>query len=130
MDSRFFRAALLGFSLLASAGVTALAQTNETPVSSTHSPTATAGGTGVTGRVITPSGQPVAHASVVVRSLDEPAPAVPEMAVMTGADGRYFWPVPEGRWEVTVFALDGATQSKQIAVAKPRSATLDFTLAP
>lgn len=108
-----------------------LADDNESPISSSDRGELTrAKRTGVTGRVLTPSGRPVAAASVLVGSLDRPAPAVPEMAVMTGPDGRYAWDLPSGNWEVTVFTLGGNQATKTVAVSKSEQAVLNFTIAP
>jgi hypothetical protein len=108
-----------------------LADDNESPVSSSGQGTLTrATRTGIAGRVLMPSGQPVADASVLVRSLDRPAPIVPDMAVMTGPDGRFVWNVPAGNWEVSVFTLGGNQATKTITVGLSGQAVLNFIIEP
>jgi hypothetical protein len=131
MTLKVLPAALLAAALLISREAAVLAQSGKTPVADGNSRlAANISGEGLMGRVLTPSGKPVAYAAVLVQSLDNPAPAVPGLAVTTGADGRYFWPLPPGHWEITVAAPSGAQQRKTVTIGKSKSAILDFTLAP
>jgi len=131
MTIRVLSAALLVAALLMPGEEVVLAGSNKTPDADGHSRmAANIGASGLMGRVLTPSGKPVAYAAVLVQSLDNPAPAVPGLAVTTGADGRYFWPLPPGHWEITVAAPGGAQQRKTVTVGKSKSAILDFTLTP
>ncbi|WP_033430655.1 carboxypeptidase-like regulatory domain-containing protein [Saccharothrix syringae] len=59
----------------------------------------------IAGTVVDDAGRPVEGALVQPRSLDEPPLAVPELAVMSGPDGRYEWRLAAGRYEFT--ALKG-----------------------
>lgn len=84
---------------------------------------------GVEGRV-TASGQPLAAVSVQPRSLDEPATAVPEMAVVSEDDGQYRWTLRPGEYEIT-FVLDGYQPATRRATVQPGQATrLDVELEP
>lgn len=53
------------------------------------------------GQVIDPAGRPVAGAVVTVVPLGANA-AVPDIAVMTSADGRFVWPLPDGRFRLRI----------------------------
>ena len=75
-------------------------------------------------------GDPVQGALVQPRGLDPQAPAVPELAIYTGADGRYWWPLPGGRWELTVSARGHRSAAKTVVVDESGPVTLDFTLEP
>jgi carboxypeptidase family protein len=83
---------------------------------------------GVTGRVTSDTGEPVSGALMEPRSLDEPAPAVPELAVLSDAEGKYFWDLPAGRWALTAKAEGFRPASATVAVGDDAVATLDFTL--
>jgi hypothetical protein len=81
----------------------------------------------VAGAVTRPDGSPVADAGVVVRSLEDPPVAVPEIGVRTGADGRYEWSLRPGRYEVTAVA-GTATTAATATVQAGRGAALDLVL--
>jgi hypothetical protein len=70
----------------------------------------------VTGLATTADGRPVVGAAVLVTALDDPAPAVPEIGVVTGAEGRYEWRLPPGRYELVVRAdeRDGAPRTTTV----------------
>lgn len=72
---------------------------------------------GATGSVVSTSGAAVAGAMIVVRSTDTPSRPVPELAVMSGEDGRFAWPLPPGRYELS--ALVGGRTGPAVAVTVP-----------
>lgn len=113
---------LLGVALAVSGG--------DQPVSDTDPPGPPGGppimGT-ITGAVARPDGTPVADAGVLVKSLEDPPVAIPEIGVRTGTDGRYEWQLRGGRYEVT--AVTGTTRAAQTTTVIPgRTVTLDLTL--
>ncbi len=123
--------AAMGIWLLLCRDVTALADGNETPVSSEYTGVVKAAdSTGVHGHVQTPSGNPVVDASILVKSLDQPAPAVPEMAMITDSNGNFNWPLPRGKWQVTVISLSGKRVSKNVTVGRSGPAKVNFILSP
>ncbi len=63
-------------------------------------------GDGVAGRVIDRAGRPLRGIVVLVRKLDPPNVPIPELANSTDARGRFFWPLPAGRYRLT-FVGDG-----------------------
>jgi len=104
--------------------------TNGGDAAAAASPAASQGvSEGVEGRV-TASGQPLAGVSVQPRSLDEPAAAIPEMAVVSMDDGEYQWTLRPGEYEIT-FVLDGYQPATRQVTVRPRQATrLDVELEP
>ena len=85
---------------------------------------------GVEGRVTASGQKPLAGVSVQPRSLDEPAAAIPEMAVVSEDDGQYHWTLRPGEYELT-FALDGYQPATRKVTVRPRQATrLDIELEP
>ena len=87
---------------------------------------------GLAGRVTAPDGSPVSGAFVQAESLDEPAPPIPEIAVLTGKDGRYLWPLSPGRYRITVSA-DGyrpATGTATVLAGRPAALNLSLQRSP
>ncbi|MDG4792989.1 carboxypeptidase-like regulatory domain-containing protein [Micromonospora sp. WMMD1082] len=82
----------------------------------------------VTGTATTAAGEPVREASVQVRPLDEPAPAIPEIGVLTGDAGRYEWRLPPGRYEIVVRTDERDSAPQTATVTAGQTTRLDFTL--
>lgn len=83
---------------------------------------------GLAGRIVAKDGSPIEGAMIVPRSLHAHGPPIPEMAVLSDADGRYAWPLPAGAYEVSIFA-DGYQNAVQRAdVAANVVGTLDIVL--
>lgn len=57
---------------------------------------AAAAAQGASGRVVDGAGRPVAGALIEARSLERPPRPLVEIAVLSGADGRFRWPLPAG----------------------------------
>ncbi len=83
---------------------------------------------GVAGTVTTSAGDPVEGAMIVPTPLDSPAPAIPEMAVRSGPDGRYSWNLPPGRYEVTIRKEGFRAAVKRVEVRANEMAVADFVL--
>lgn len=81
---------------------------------------------GAAGTVVDAAGRPVAGAMIAVRSLDTPSRPVPEIAVLSGGDGRYAWPLPPGRYELA--ALVGGRAGPAVAVTVPDGAVVTVGL--
>ena len=85
---------------------------------------------GVEGRVTAPGQKPLAGVSVQPRSLDEPAAAIPEMAVASEDDGQYHWSLRPGEYEIS-FALEGYQPATRKVTVRSREVTrLDVELEP
>lgn len=85
---------------------------------------------GVEGRVTGSGGAPLAGVAVQPRSLDEPATAIPEMAVVSTDDGQYEWSLRPGEYEI-VFSLEGYQPATRQVTVRPRQVTrLDVELEP
>jgi hypothetical protein len=80
----------------------------------------------VTGQIKDGDGSAVAGASVLAASVDVNGPAIPELAIVSDASGRYEWPLPPGRYELTVVADGYERVSKRVAVRAGQVARLDF----
>jgi hypothetical protein len=76
---------------------------------------------GVGGRVTSASGAPVANVFVQARSLGGPR-AIPDIAIMTDAAGRYFWKLAPGRYELS-FMRDGRELMRKRVVVRPNELT-------
>jgi len=73
-----------------------------------RSPVAPSDRVAITGTVVDDAGHPVEGALVQPKSVDDPPRPVPELAVISGPDGRYEWNLPAGRYEFTA-TKDGRT---------------------
>jgi Carboxypeptidase regulatory-like domain len=85
---------------------------------------------GVVGRLVAPSGDPVAGARITARSLDRPAGPVPEIAILSDADGRFAWPLRPGRYRLTAMVAGGEIAAATAVVEPGRVTTLELSGAP
>jgi hypothetical protein len=83
---------------------------------------------GIAGRITDSSGQPIAGASVQPKSLDEEGQPIPEIFVVTDAEGRYSWRLFPGKYEVSVSAAGYRGDTKEATVKPKQKTILDFTL--
>jgi hypothetical protein len=119
----------LCLSLVIGTGSCANSSGPDRPVSGgSDSPTARLQVEGVAGRITNEDGRAVEGASVLAVSLAPNGPAVPEMVVVSDAEGRYRWPLRAGSYEIAVVADGYQRASKTVAVTTSEIATLDFVL--
>ena len=85
-------------------------------------------GEGVAGRITNEKGNAIEGAAVHAASLDPNGPAIPEIAIVSDANGRYEWALRAGRYELTVVADGYERASKSVVVSSGKVATLDFVL--
>lgn len=83
---------------------------------------------GVRGRVTSAEGATIVGRMVQAESLDKPKRAIPELAVMTGEDGSYWWPLKPGHYRLSVAAEGYLTASQEVVVRPNQIAQLNFTL--
>ncbi len=84
---------------------------------------------GVMGRVTTSAGRPVAGAVVTPRFRGPgPAPAIPEIARTSDAEGRYVWPLPAGEYDLTVRAQGYTPSTQAVRIRSGEVVRLDFRL--
>ena len=109
--------------------MTANSASPESPVSDRGTPAAARAASGVGGHVRTAAGRPIPDVVVMVQSRDTPSPAIPEIARTTNTEGRYFWPLPPGRYTQTFMRNGAAVASRQVDVPKGRgAATVDVVI--
>jgi hypothetical protein len=85
---------------------------------------------GVVGRLVTPSGGPVAGARITAQSLDRPAGPVPEIAILSDTDGRFTWPLRPGRYRLAAVVEGREIAAATATVERGRVATLELSEAP
>jgi len=83
--------------------------------------------TGVEGRVVTATGDPVPTATVVRIPVGAPTPVTQEVAV-TDLDGHYFWPLPPGAWDIRIEAVGRQPLTQRVVIVDGQRATLDFVM--
>ncbi len=83
---------------------------------------------GLTGLVETGDGRPVTGAMIVPVPLGDDTPAIPEIAILTDAAGRYNWPLPPGTYEVSVSAEGYRTAKRRVEVGADKLVTLNVML--
>ncbi|TQN32943.1 carboxypeptidase family protein [Haloactinospora alba] len=89
---------------------------------------------GVVGHVTAGDGTPLEGCSVTADPTSFPAPAVPEKAVITDADGRYYWSLPPATYTITAYCpRDEGTGQRtgevtDLAVTEGEEHTADITV--
>lgn len=83
---------------------------------------------GIAGEVKSADGQPIAGAMIEVKSLDQPSPPIPERIVLSQADGRFFWPLKPGNYEVSATAAGYQSMTARVRVEAEGGANLDLVL--
>lgn len=82
----------------------------------------------VEGVVRAAGGAAVAGVLIVPVPLDDPAPAVPELAVVTDDGGGYRWDLPGGRYEMRAVRDGAVVGSVEVDVAENATASADIVL--
>ena len=82
----------------------------------------------VEGVVRAAGGAAVAGVLIVPVPLDDPAPAVPELAVVTDAGGGYRWDLPGGRYQMRAVRDGTVLGSTDVEVAADVTAPGDIVL--
>lgn len=100
----------------------------ETPTSDADTPPPVIAQATVTGVVADSAGRPVPGALVQPKSLDDPAHPVPEVAVLSGPDGRYEWHLAAGRYEFTATKDDRVGTPAEVTVIVGGAGQLDLRL--
>lgn len=81
---------------------------------------------GITGAVIDEAGAPIADVFVQVVPADPAAGPVPEIAIIIDDRGRYQWPLPPGRYVVSIAPAGFIPQTKEVVVEPGRVGELNF----
>ena len=101
---------------------------NDTSVSSDSAGQSQGLKQGVVGRVTNAAGQPVSGVMIQAVSLGASGPPIPEIAILSGRDGRYAWSLQPGDYELTP-SIDGQQGAAlRVTVRANKVATLDFQL--
>jgi hypothetical protein len=82
----------------------------------------------VEGRITDAAGNPIAGVLVMPASSAKPPEAVPEIAVLTDAQGRYTWHLSPGPYTFTVTHEGYAPATQQIVVKPDQPVKLDLAL--
>jgi protocatechuate 3,4-dioxygenase beta subunit len=83
---------------------------------------------GVVGKVTAADGRPITGAVIDAKSLDEPSPPIPERIVLSGAEGRYFWPLLPGDYELRATATGYRAATARVRVEAEELTNADFAL--
>jgi hypothetical protein len=84
---------------------------------------------GLVGKVTTlPDQSPLSGAVIEAVSLDQPSVAVPERIVMSKEDGRYYWPLRPGHYQLTARAACYLPRTVRVQVGEASLDVKDFTL--
>ena len=77
---------------------------------------------GVVGRLLQSGDRPIANAVIAAKSLDRPAKAIPDIAIMTNAAGRFQWPLRPGAYQLAAM-LDGRQVATATVTVEPGQVT-------
>jgi hypothetical protein len=83
---------------------------------------------GVQGHVAFANGKPATQVFVQARSLERPAPAIPDIGIFTDGSGNYSWPLPPGRFELTFIHQGRKLATRNVTVERSGIARLDVRL--
>ena len=83
---------------------------------------------GITGRVTNSSNLPVKGALVQPRSLEDPSPPIPEIAILTDGEGRYKWPLLPGNYEISVSFKGCQRAARRVKIEVGQEVQVDFIL--
>lgn len=83
---------------------------------------------GVAGVIVDESGAPITDVFVQVVPADSTAGPVPEIAITTDDRGGYEWPLPPGRYVVSIAPTGFAPQTEEVVVEPGRLGELNFVL--
>ncbi|MQY02542.1 carboxypeptidase-like regulatory domain-containing protein [Actinomadura macrotermitis] len=117
--------------LLAAVALTALCTTGpDTPRSNDDPPDPAeprpAGA--ISGRVLTAAGTPVPDCPVLPEATSHPAPALPELAAVTNAEGHYRWPLPSATYTLTARCAQGTAHATNLVLHPGEELTADLIL--
>jgi len=83
---------------------------------------------GVIGRVTTPDSHPIAGAFIQPRSLDDPSPPIPEIAILSNKGGQFAWPLRPGAYVITATIEGCRAATRQVVVTAGQVESVSFTL--
>ena len=83
---------------------------------------------GAAGLVVNDAGAPLAGAFLQPRPLDAPHPPIPEIAILSGEDGRFQCPLPPGNYEITVVLEGYESVTRRVNVLPGDIVALDLVL--
>jgi hypothetical protein len=92
------------------------------------SASATHAAEGVQGRVTFANGKPATQVFVQARPLGPSGPAVPDIGIFTDGAGRYSWPLPPGRFELTFVHQGKKLTTRSVTVGRSGVTRLDVRL--
>ncbi len=85
---------------------------------------------GLTGRICDPENHPVEGAFIQPRSLDDPSPPIPEIAILSNSKGQFTWHLQPGHYEISVSAEGYAPAKGQVTVQPEKVTVMNVTLQP
>jgi len=115
--------------VVSGAGACSPAGHPDVPVSSAGEPAGSQTMTqGAAGLITDESGAPLAGVFLQLKTLDAAAPAMPEIAIVSGEDGRFLYALPPGRYEITVVSENYGPVTRSVTVLPGQVVTLDFVM--
>jgi hypothetical protein len=113
--------------LLSLLAASACAQTGglDAPVSDTNAAAApSAMDEGITGSVVTAAGQPVAGAFIQVSAAGASSGPIPDIAVLSDADGNFVWRLQPGSYRIAALVNGREVASAEVTVSAGSVTTL------
>ena len=83
---------------------------------------------GVQGNIAFANGKPATQVFVQARSLERPAPAIPDIGIFTDGAGNYSWPLPPGSFELTFIHQGRKLATRKVTVQRSGVTRLDVRL--
>jgi hypothetical protein len=83
---------------------------------------------GVLGRLLDGNGKPVEGASVGAEVLDANSGPIPEIGVLTDANGDFHWPLRPGRYRLTPYVEGVRIEPQEVRVEAGKATRVTFTV--
>jgi hypothetical protein len=83
---------------------------------------------GIRGKVLNNQGSPIEGAAIGLECSQPPCPPIPELGVLTNAQGEFFWPIPAGEFSLTVHQNGKSSAPYKVIVESYKTVQVEMVL--
>ena len=81
---------------------------------------------GVYGRLVNSKGRPATNVMISAAGIGQDPQPVPELAVMTGSNGDFYWPLRPGKYRISADLPNGEHASAEVRLGEEGRAMVDL----